>query len=86
MRRPLEFDEISEINYLVASKKVWRFCHIFVAFSEYMDFRILKQALIKTRPAVQCIDFNFVGPPLVQSQVEDVSIFYKNNALISFVN
>ena len=28
-------------NYLVASKKSWRFCHIFLAFSEYMNFTIL---------------------------------------------
>ena len=35
MRRPLKFDEISKF-YL----KYWRFHHIFVAFSEYLNFQI----------------------------------------------
>ena len=34
-------------NYLVVSKKVWRFHHIFVAFSEYMNFIQTKIGLIK---------------------------------------
>ena len=28
-------------NYLVLSNKVWRFCHIFVAFSQYINIELL---------------------------------------------
>ena len=39
-RRPQTFNEVSKfyLKLLTSIKKVWRFCHICVAFAEYMNF------------------------------------------------